>query len=81
MRRKKDGSRWFMDLSLQEQAAIAQAAGVPSPSSRDLLHTHMIQALAHVDRFAPRMKANEALPVVTARAALRNLIEYLERNK
>lgn len=38
------------------------------------------QALTDNDYFAARCR-DEALPVVTARAALKLLVEYLERNK
>lgn len=81
MRRKKNGERWFMDESFQRQAEIAQAAGTPQVTDRDLLRIHMQQALGYVEWFAPTLKIDDALPVVTAKVALRLLIEFLERNK
>lgn len=82
MRVKKNGERYFMDLSTQEQAVIVAAEGKhPEPTPRQMLLDHMNQALGYLEWFVPRCKMAEALPVVTARAALRNLIEYLERNK
>lgn len=82
MRRKRDGTRYFMDLSAQEQAeVVAQEGKYQPPTPREAWLNLIYQALGDVDYFAPKLKVNEALPVVTARAALRLLIEFLERNK
>lgn len=82
MRRKKNGERWFMDLSAQEQAEVVKAKGkhIP-PTQREAWLSLTRVYLSDVDLFALRCRADDAIPVVTARAALRLLIEYLERNK
>ena len=82
MRIKANGERWFMDESIQRQAEIVARKGKhPPPTVRGSWLSLARQQLADLDYFAARCKASEALPVVTARAALRNLVEYLERNK
>lgn len=82
MRRKKNGERWFMDLSAQEQIAIVEEQGkYPAPTFQDAWLSLTRQFLGDNDYMATRCGVSDALPVVTARAALRNLIEYLERNK
>jgi hypothetical protein len=80
MRITKAGKRYFMDESIQRQAEIAQAAGKPQPTVRDAWLSLTRQDLTDLDYFATRCN-DEALPVVTARAAIRLLIEYLERNR
>jgi hypothetical protein len=82
MRRKKNGEQWFMDLSAQEQAAIVAAAGKhPALTTHDALLSLACVFLGDVELLAPQCKCADALEIVTARAALRNLVEYLERNK
>lgn len=82
MRTKRDGTRFFMDESIQRQAEIVREKGKHiSPTPRQMLLTHAQQFLGHLDWFAPRCKADEVLPVVTVRAALKLLIEFLERNQ
>lgn len=48
---------------------------------RQMLLMHTKQYLGYLDWFAAPGGIAEALPVVTVRAALRLLIEFLERNK
>lgn len=74
MRIKQNGERYLQDLNAQD---FPHNPATP----RVMLLTHMRQALGYLDWFAAPGGIAEALPVVTVRAALRLLIEYLERNK
>lgn len=70
MRVRKDGQRFLQDRNAQSFPFQRDPHGAWLSMIR--------QALTDNDYFATRCR-DEALPVVTARAALRLLIEYLER--
>ena len=81
MRIKRNGQRYFMDESIQRQAEIAAKAGLVAPTMRQSWLSLTRIYLDDLDLFAAKCGAAEALQVVTARAALKLLVEYLERNR
>lgn len=82
VRIKKNGQRWFMDESIQRQTQIARAKGIPAPTPRQLLHAHMVQALGHVEWFAPHLPhGDSSIEIAAARQALLELIVFLEQNQ
>ena len=82
MRITKAGKRYFMDESIQRQTEIVAQEGKHIPSTpRDARLSLTRVYLGDLDYLSQRCRDNEALPVTTARAALRLLIEFLEKNK
>lgn len=74
MRIRKDGQRFLQDRN-------AQSFPFTPRDPVEAIKTETDHYLDQLARYAPQCKAAEALPVVTVRAALKLLIEYLERNK
>jgi hypothetical protein len=81
MRVKQNGERWFMDLSAQEQTQVLAAKGKLPPTPRQAWLSLTRRYLGDVDLFARQSGVGDAVPVTTVRAALRLLIEYLEKTR
>lgn len=74
MRRNKDGT--IHAHSKNAQDFVVQTAGAQD-ARLNLTRAY----LGDLNYLSQRCRDNEALPVVTARAALKLLVEYLERNR
>lgn len=72
MRIRKDGQRYLQDRNAQDFTFTPR-------DPVEAIKTEADHFLSHLDRYAPQCHANEAIPVVTVRAALRLLIDFLER--
>lgn len=72
MRIRKDGQRFVQDRNAQDFPFQPGAVGVWLSLARVFL--------GDVELMAKRCGHGEALEVVTVRAALRNLIDFLEKN-
>lgn len=81
MRIKRDGQRYLQDESIQRQSEIAAEAGLVAPTPRQSWLSLTRIYLDDLDLFASKCRAAETIPVVTVRAALKLLVEFLERNK
>lgn len=73
MRIRRDGQRFLQDRNAQDFLFQRDPHGAWLSMTR--------QALADNEYFVNECHADDVIPVTTARAALRLLIEFLERSK